>query len=161
MQKRDWEKWVWRVGPIGVIVGIGIFTDWLALGIRGVKWLDYLWLSVGWIAGWVTVDADKYLAGVKGMEKWMAEWSRAVRNALTAVILAILGLWLASSSNSLFASSLVFGMSVRLFSEFVYTKDYRGWYWIIAREISEREHRIFKIIWGALLVLNWLFLVRG
>ena len=155
-----WRQ-LWQVAPIGVVVGIGVVTDFLALGITGVKWLNYVWVTLGWVAGWWLVEADKYVVRVKGMEKYMAEWSRAIRNVLTALVLAVVGLWVTSSSSSLLAAGLVFGLAVRLFSEFIYTNDWRSWYWVVAREISDREHKVFMVIFGIILLLDWLLLVRG
>ena len=161
MRKGNWNQWLWRVAPIGVVVGIGVFTDWLALGVRGVKWLDYAWLITGWILGWLLVEANKYAVNIKGVEAFLTEWERAIRNVVTGLVLAILGVWVASSSNSLLAGGLVFGMGMRLWSEYFYSGEWKKWYWIIAREISETEHKIFTAVWGFILLIEWLILVRG
>jgi len=161
MRKVNWWREVWAVAPIGVVVGIGVFTDWLALGPEGVQWLNYIWLVAGWLIGWWLVEADKVLSRIKSIERFASEWDRSIRNIVTVMVLAGLGLWLASSSSSLLASAMVFGLSVRLFSELLYSPDYKNWYWMIARAISEREHRALMAIWGGLLLFTWLTLVRG
>lgn len=161
VKKMDWREWGWRVVPVGVIVVIGVVTDWLGKGVRGVNWLGYALHTMGWVGGWMLVEANKYLVKVGGVKELLVDWDKAIRNVLTASAVGILGIWVATSSGSPLASGLVFGLSVRLYREFLRTPDYRSWFWVVAREVSEKESKVFSGIWGVVLVLVWLILIRG
>jgi len=161
MKKADVWRWGWRVVPMGVVVVIGVVTDWLGKGVGGVNALGYGLLTAGWIAGWKLVELNKYLDKVGGARELLVDWDKSVRNVLTVSAVGILGIWVVTSAGSPLASGLVFGLSVRLFAEYWQAADYKSWYWVIAREVTEVERKVFGGIWGAVLLLTWLILVRG
>ena len=91
----------------------------------------------------------------------MASWQASVRNVLTLGCMELLGFWAISSSGSLLAWGLVFGLSIRLYSEFLAEADYKKWYVVFARQFSDNEHKVFKILLGGMLIAQLLMLVRG
>lgn len=84
-----------------------------------------------------------------------------VHNILTALVVAVLGVWVVSSGGSLLASGVVVGLGVRLFSEFLSSgENKKNWFWIFAREFSIGEMRVMGGIWGALLLISLAGLIR-
>ena len=151
----------------------------LALG------LTNLWLVVGWVIGyWLTEMEDVFYVYMANPEDetgrnvrtliGAGDWSRAwdllvatraerrkmpVHNVLTGLIVAILGVWVVSSSGNILAMGVVLGLSVRLFIGLLMEKDFDKWYWIFARKFTERENKIVLAVWGGLLILQVLFLI--
>ncbi len=165
-----------RIGLIGQIV--------LMIGIAG--WTRSLWLAVGWIIGYALTEADHlfYVVMCNPQEltcqrvrheiletrNWRNAWGilqstreertrLPIHNILTGVVVAALGMWVVSSSGSLLASGVVVGLGVRLFMEFL-AGDKKSWFWVFAREFSVGEIRVVEGVWGLLLVISLIGLVR-
>jgi hypothetical protein len=162
-----WWKWGWRVGPVGIVVGWDVVRQLLnkrlfAINIAWKIVLGYGLLVAGWVFGWMMPDLLVSPVEGKYLPKDVREGMEAsLKNALTVLVLMVTGIWVVSSSGSVLASGLVFGLTTRLFTVALRTKDYRKWYWVVAREISLLEHRIFMIVWAGVLLAQMWFLVRG
>jgi hypothetical protein len=165
----------WGVGPVVVVVGVSVGKwGWRVakMGWDRIDWgvvlssaLGNVMFVVGWVLGWMLADLDKHLISrvkVGGrMVEVLSQWPGAVRNVLTLAAMEILGLWVISSASSPLAGGLVFGLMVRLFSEFLTERDYKKWYWVFARDFDESEHKVFRIGLAMLLVIQLFMLVRG
>lgn len=160
------------------------------VGVRVIRGIGGIWgnawLVVGWGIGYVLTEIDDlfyaYICN-PGDETCQrvkthiaaADWRRArdllvttrgerqnlpIHNILTGLVVAAVGVWVVSSSGSLIASGAVLGLSVRLFIGALVEKNYQKWYWMFAREFGVAEHRVILGIWGVLLVLQAVGLVR-
>lgn len=83
-----------------------------------------------------------------------------VRNALTGLIVAGLGVWLVTSSGSLLAAGIVFGLNIKLLTDFLTDPDYNKWYWLVARPITPLENRFVKWAWAGLTVIQLMGIIR-
>ncbi len=165
-----WKRMI-QIGPILVVVVIGLIREFSRLGlwhIQGFRWellLMYALFIIGGILGYFLVDLDEFLKKRRITNPQVGEillqWKRSVRNVLTCAVIALCGIWVISSSGSALAWGLVFAMQLRLFSELLFAEDYAGWYWVISRQISRVENRIFLIVWGAVIFGQWLGLVKS
>lgn len=159
-------------GILGLVVLIKIFS--------GKFGVDSILLSVGWGMGFVLADLDHLLyilvtnaheltsLRIKLMFKsrdWKAVWKEiedtkpervqmAVHNVVTGLVLSGVGLWMITSSGSLLASGLVVSLGIKLFIEFVTDHNPHKWYWLLPAPMRLKE------IWGAMLALQLLLLVR-
>lgn len=170
--------WIARISAIVVIVGMRLLFKH--------DWLGSAFLAVGWMIGYVLAEADHlfYIAMCNPQEltcqrvrhevletkNWRGAWGilqstkgertkLPVHNVLTAVIVAVLGIWVVSSAGSLLASGVVVGLGVRLFTEFL-SGDKNKWFWVFAREFSVEEIRAIGGVWGLLLVISLVGLMR-
>lgn len=143
-------------------------------------WVDFS-LIVGWILGWLMADIDNvYFAltcssddemcqRVKreiDLKHWKSAWNllesnklerkkMPVRNAITGLLVAGLGIWVATSSASYFALGMVMGLSVRMFTEIIRDENYDNWYSLFSRKFTLGEHRGVLAVWfGALVFLG-------
>ena len=157
----------WRVvAPVLIIVlirlirQIGLIGDWR-------MWAGNLVLVAGRVIGWLLVEGDHLLyalacdpanptcsmvktylqkrqwkAAWEALEKTKAERTKLpIKNMLTALVVAGVGIWVVTSSGSFLGAGVVLGLGVRLLWEMLTDEDYRKWYWVFARPFSEIEHR--------------------
>lgn len=143
-------------------------------------------LGIGWILGYLLAELDHVLYAfvcnpheltcqrVKShvnQKNWKAAWmllqetikertQLSIHNVVTGLILAILGIWVVSSSGSLLASGAVLGLGIRLLTQLIWETDYHKWYWLFRRKFSPVENRIVQIVWSALLLLQLSSLIR-
>ncbi len=169
--------WIVRILVIAGVVGIRLLLrqDWVGSAL----------LTVGWIIGMALAEADHlfYVAVCNPQEltcqrvrseiekrEWRNVWGilksttaertrLPVHNILTAMVVAVLGVWVVSSAGSMLASGVVVGLGVRLFTEFL-AGDKKNWFWVFAREFSIGEVRVVGGIWGLLLAISLVGLVR-
>ena len=161
------------------------------MGVRLVfrpDWIENALLIAGWLVGYALAEADHlfYVAMCNPQEltcqrvrheiletrNWRNAWGilqstkgertrLPIRNILTALIVAVLGMWVVSSVGSMLASGVVVGLGVRLFTEFLSSaEDKKNWFWVFAREFSIGEVRVIGGVWGLLLVISLIGLVR-
>ncbi len=147
--------------------------------------MENLWLVAGGVVGGALAEADHlfYIAVCNpqeltcqrvrqelGARNWRSAWDLLrrtagertklpIHNILTGLVVAVLGLWVVSSAGSLLASGVVVGLGVRLFTEFL-SGDKKNWFWVFAREFSVGEIRVIGGIWGLLLLISLIGLVR-
>ena len=138
----------------------------------GIWWTDFL-LVVGWLIGWGLAELDHLFYALVcdpkevscqrvkreiDLKRWKSAWGilestkgerqrLPVRNVLTVAVLAVTGIWMASSSASFVGLGTVLGLSGRLFMEAMAEKKYQKWYWVFKREFSLTEHRLFMVVW--------------
>jgi len=158
-------------------------------GLNSLSW-NFWWMNlqlvVGWVIGWALADIDHVFYALtcdpKGetcqrvkreidLRRWKGAWKileftaherekLPVRNIATLLIVGIIGIWIATSSASVIASGLVFGLGVRLVIEMWQTKDYRKWYWLFKREFLWVEHRIISLIITGMIVYQAIGVIR-
>ena len=142
-----------------------------------IWWTDLL-LVLGWLIGWGLAELDHLFYALVcdpqevscqrvkreiDLKRWKSAWGilestkgerqkLPVRNVLTASVLAVTGVWIASSSASFVGLGMVLGLSGRLFMEAMAEKNYQKWYWVFKREFSRVEHRLFMAVWLLTLV---------
>jgi hypothetical protein len=147
-----------------------------------INWVGDILLAAGWVMGYFLADMDHlFYATVCNPQEltcqrvrheldnknWRNAWGlleatkdervrMPIRNILTAVVVAGLGLWVVSSSGSWIAMGMVLSLNTRLFTELVTTTDRKKWYWVFARDFSDAEHRGFLIAWGLALGIMYL-----
>lgn len=170
-------KLMLRVFIIAILVGVRVWFK--------QDWLGSLLLVIGWVIGNLLAEADHvfYVAVCNPQEltcqrvrrevqnkNWKNAWGilkstsgertrLPIHNILTGLVVAVLGLWVVSSVGSLLASGVVVGLGIRLFSEFL-SGDKKSWFWIFAREFGTNEINIIGGVWGLLLVVSLIGLVR-
>ncbi|KKR91044.1 MAG: hypothetical protein UU42_C0024G0002 [Candidatus Woesebacteria bacterium GW2011_GWA1_41_13b] len=171
------NMWIYRIIVLAVVVGLRL---WMRQ-----DWVGSLWLAVGWIIGMMLAEADHlfYVAVCNPQEltcqrvrrevqnkNWRNAWGilkatsgervrLPIHNILTGLVVAVLGLWVVSSVGSVLASGVVVGLGVRLFTDFL-SQDKKNWFWVFAREFGKREIDIIGGIWGLLLLVSLIGLVR-
>lgn len=174
------------MGRIGLIGRIAVL--FAVVGVRLLTrqdWLGNLWLVVGWIIGYALAEADHlfYVAVCNpqeltcqrvrqelGARSWKSAWDLLrrtagertrlpIHNILTGLVVAVLGLWVVSGVGSVLASGVVVGLGVRLFTDFL-SADKKKWFWIFAREFGQGEINVIAAIWGLLLAISLVGLVR-
>ena len=162
---------------LAVVIGLRLWTR--------QDWVGSLWLAIGWIIGMTLAEADHlfYVAVCNpqeltcqrvrqelGARSWKSAWDLLrrtageriklpIHNILTGLVVAVLGLWVVSSVGSALASGVVVGLGVRLFTDFL-SGDKKNWFWVFAREFGKREIDIIGGIWGLLLLVSLIGLVR-
>jgi hypothetical protein len=170
--------WIARIGIVALVVVLRLLLR--------EDWMGNLLLVLGWILGYALVEADHlfYVAVCNPQEltcqrirhemaqkNWRNAWGLLqetadqrnrlpVHNILTAFILTVMGIWLVTSGGNLLAVGIVTGLAIRLFSEFVADPNYPRWYWLFSRDFNPGENKLMKYLWGSLLLLELLFLVR-
>ena len=163
-----WKKMI-EFGPIALVVIIGLIKEFARLGlwhVTGFRWqllIMYGLFILGAVAGYLLVDLDDLLKKRKfkseQMDSVLSQWKKSVHTVLTAAVIAVCGLWVISSSSSALSWGLVLALQLRLFSELLFATDYSEWYGVISRKVSLAEHRIFLLVWGIVLLVQWLILV--
>lgn len=106
------------------------------------------------IQAWRLVGAWKMLQETKGERTKLP-----VHNALTGLIVALMGVWLVTSLGNILAAGLALGLSVNLLSDFWFDADHSKWYWLIARPITATEDKIVKWVWTGLVVAQLLIML--
>ena len=165
---------------------IRVIREYLVAGFSGINYLGCTLLAVGWILGYYLGDADhlfyafvcnpQELSCMRVKEeltnrRWRSAWAMLkstsaertrlpVHNILTTGVVALMGIWMVTSSGNLLASGLVIGLSVRLVWELWQASDWSKWYWIFAREFSVLEHKIIRGVLTALIVIQCLGLIK-
>jgi hypothetical protein len=145
-----------------------------------------LFLGLGWIIGYLLAEIDHLFYAlvcnpheltcqrVKShleQKNWKAAWqllqqttgervNLSVHNVATGLLLAVLGIWIVSSSGSVLASGAALGLGIRLLTQLIWEVDYQRWYWIFARRFSHFENRTVQIIWAFLLLWQLGSLIR-
>lgn len=171
-------SWIVRIVIMGLIVAVRI--------IFRQDWVGSVLLVVGWIVGNLLAEADHwfYVAVCNPQElscqrvkyevqkrNWKNAWGilqetahersrMPIHNILTGIVLALLGLWLVTSLGNLLAAGVVIGLGIRLYFEFIADPNFGSWYWLFGRQFSVSENKALKFVWGGLLLLQILFLVR-
>ena len=176
--------WVVRIGREIGVVGLVV----AARLVFKQDWVGSALLALGWILGNLLAELDhvSYVIVCNPQEltcqrvrheiletkNWRNAWGilqstkgertrLPIRNILTALIVAVLGMWVVSSVGSMLASGVVVGLGVRLFTEFLSSaEDKKNWFWVFAREFSIGEVRVIGGVWGLLLVISLVGLVR-
>ncbi|OGC92449.1 hypothetical protein A3D85_00735 [Candidatus Amesbacteria bacterium RIFCSPHIGHO2_02_FULL_47_9] len=169
----------WRL--VREIVKLKEWDEW-----RNVAWAGNGLLLLGWVIGYFLPDIDDLfyvyisdpgdkignqaktlLAGGDVRRAWdLLVATRGerknlpVHNILTGLAVAVAGVWVVSSSGSPLAMGAVLGVTTRMFIGAVIEKNYMRWYWIFAREFSRREHQVVMAVWGVLLGVQIIGLVR-
>jgi hypothetical protein len=179
---------VWEIAPITVIaIGRAIRAIVMA-GIGNWRWWEEIWLVLGWMVGWLLAEIDDVLYVAMGNPQeltsqrvkkeltagnFIGAWNllqatrgertsrMPVRNALTLLVMAIIGVWIVTSNGSPLGSGVVLGLSTRLLTEFLAEKDKNKWFWIFSREFSRNEQIAIAV--GCTLALIWqaILTVRG
>jgi len=154
--------------------------------VRQVEWVGNGMLVLGWVIGYMLTEIDDlFYAYICNPEDGTcqrvkthiaaADWRRArdvlvatrgerqnlpIHNILTGLVVAAVGVWVVTSSGSLIASGAVLGLTTRLFIGALMEKNYQKWYWMFAREFTATEHKTVMAVWGLLLGLQIVGLIR-
>ncbi len=173
-------------GVLGLVLVVRLVREYVAVGIGGINYVGNAFLAVGWILGYLLGEADhlfyalvcnpQELSCMRVKEeltnqRWHSAWVMLkstssertrlpIHNILTTAVVALMGIWMVTSSGNLLASGLVVGLSVRLVWELWQASDWSKWYWIFAREFSVSEHKIIRGVLTALVVFQCLGLLR-
>jgi hypothetical protein len=168
------------------LVSVGAIQEYLSGGIRNINYWGSLLFIVGWGLGYVLAEVDHLfyawmcnpqelsclrvrneIENRRFRNAWAMLKATAhertrlpIHNVFTGLIVAILGVWMISSTGNLLASGLVISLSLKLYLEFLTDVDYKRWYWIIAREFTPTEHKVVKWVWGLLIAGQIWNLVR-
>lgn len=174
------------MGRIGLIRQIIILA--VVVGIRlwvRQDWVGNLVLMTGWVIGYALSEVDQlfYVAMCNPQEltcqrirsevshhNFKNAWGLLnetrfernrlpIHNVLTGVVVAVMGVWIVGSAGSLLASGVVVGLGTKLFVEFLFG-DKKNWFWIFTREFSIGEIRVIGGIWGLLVLISLIGLVR-
>ncbi len=172
-----------RIGLIGQIVILAVVVG-IRLWVRQ-DWVGNLVLVAGWVIGYALSEIDQlfYVAMCNPQEltcqrirseisqrNFKNAWGLLqetrfernklpIHNVLTGVVVAVLGVWIVSSVGSALASGVVVGLGTKLFVEFLFG-DKKNWFWIFAREFDIREVRVVGGVWGLLVLISLIELVR-
>ncbi len=170
--------WIVRIAIVAIVVVLRLVIN--------QDWIGNLLLVFGWIIGYALVEADHWFYVVVcnpqeltcqrirsevAQKNWRNAWGLLqetaasrnrlpIHNILTAFIVTVMAIWLVSSQGNLLAAGVVTGLAIRLFTEFLSDTNYSRWYWLFSREFNPLENKVIKYVWGALLLVNLLFLVR-
>lgn len=163
---------------VGLRYGVGALVSlvWLLTAILklGINRWQLLWpepvisvvlILIGLQIGWLILEVDKLLGsffkGNTQATEFLLQWKVGMQNVVTMAVLAVLGFWLISSSNSVLAWGVVIGVQARLLIEFLATNQYKKWYELIGRSFDDRENMGVKVGFGLLFLIQLLFLIRG
>lgn len=173
--------WIVRIVIIAAIVAIRLIGR-----IGQIGPIDEIWLVAGWVIGMMLAEADHlfYVAVCNPQEltcqrvrheilenrNWRNAWGilqstkgertrLPIHNILTGLVVAVLGLWVVGSVGSALASGVVMGLGIRLFTDF-YSGNKKDWFWIFAREFDIREIGVVGVVWGALLLISLVGLIK-
>ena len=159
-----------------MVLVIRLVREYLVVGLGRINYLGNILLAVGWVIGYFLAELDHIFYAYacnpqelscqrvrSEMEKrnWRNAWGilketagertrLPVSNILTGFVVAIVGIWVVTSSGSMLASGVVLGLGVRLLVAFWRSADYSKWYWLFARQFEQREHRLIRWVWTAL-----------
>lgn len=169
------------------VVRLGIFVGMIVIRIvlHGLFWQDLI-LVIGFAIGFMMTELDHWLYALmcnpqelaclrvkSEIKAWRlrSAWAMLkqtesertklpIHNALTGLIVAVMGVWLVTSIGNLLAQGLVFGLTVNLLTDFWFDVDHTKWYWLIARPITSTEDKIVKWVWTGLAIVCSIFLLR-
>ncbi|MBI2008326.1 hypothetical protein HYS82_01585 [Candidatus Amesbacteria bacterium] len=176
---RGVEKFLGRSLLVAGVIGIRLIRQ------IGPIWGN-VWLTVGWVIGYLLTEIDDlfyvYICNPRDevcqrvkTHIAAADWRRArevlvatrgerqnlpVHNILTGLVVAAVGVWVISSLGSLVAAGAVLGLTTRLFVGALGEKNFEKWYWMFAREFRVVEHKVILGVWGVLLALQIVGLIR-
>lgn len=167
-----WQKdWVYR---FGIMILVAVVWFGIKLIERGFGQILSLWPGflitillwiVGYQLGWVLVKMDKFmgklLKGNNSITNLTSQWDMGIRNVVTMGAMAILGVWLVTSSGSYLAWGAVLGLQIRLLGELVRSVDYKKWYQVLNRDFEEREHGLVKLVLVLVTLFQLLMVVQG
>ncbi len=169
-----------------ILVAVRTLRQHLATGLGEINWLGNGLLVVGWVIGHGLGELDHVfyalmcnpqelsctrVRGEIANRRWRSAWRMLketeaertrlpVHNVLTGLIVAVMAIWVVTSSGSMLASGVALGLSVRLLLEFWSAADYGKWYWLFARQFSPKEHDVIKWVWGLLVAVSLVGLAR-
>jgi len=178
------KKFGMRSWVVLAVVGVRIFRRW---GEIGLIWPEALLVLAGWAVGYFLSDLDDWIYvlvthphELTSRRVWdllsLGKWGAAremlmstreererlpIHNALTGLVVSGVGLWVISSSGSPLGWGVTLGLSVRLWWGLVMEKNYQKWYWLVARKINLVEHKVLAGVWGVLIALQIVLLIRG
>jgi len=183
------EQGINRALPMLALVAIKAARLAGMKGLSSLSW-GFWWMNIqlviGWVIGWALADIDQIFYAMtcdpKGescqrvkreidLRRWKGAWKileitageqekLPIRNMVTLLIVGIMGIWVATSSISIIASGLVFGLGVRLIIEMWQTKKYQKWYWLFKREFALMEHKIIRLIVTGMIVYQAIGIIR-
>lgn len=165
--KRSLVRWGWQSVPLGIVVGVNLLRRlW---PISNINWTNLAKVTMGagmmvggWVLGWMLPDLVIRPEVTKRLPSDLGTgMERAMWNVLTLGAVLLAGLWVISSGESPISSGLVTGLGLRLYSTMLTEADYKKWYWVFTREFSMHEHKMFMVLYGILLVFQFVFLIRG
>lgn len=182
---RGARKFLVRSILVAGVVGVRIIGRMGQIGLIG-QILGSAWLVIGWVIGYLLTEIDDlFYAYICNPEDGTcqrvkthiqaADWRRArdllvatrgerqnlpIHNILTGLVVAAVGVWVVTSSGSLIASGAVLGLTARLFIGALVEKNYQKWYWMFAKQFSATEHKTVMVVWGLLLGLQVIGLIR-
>ena len=166
-------------GVLGLVLAVRVVREYLGAGWAGLNYVGNIWLAVGWGMGYWLADIDHLFYALVcnpqelscmrvrnelANHRWRSAWQMLkssagertrmpVRNVLTGLIVAVMAVWVVTSSGSTIASGVAVGLSVRLLLEFWQASDWKKWYWLFAREFSSKENTLVKWVWTLLVVV--------
>ena len=180
LKKIDSGDWL-RIGMGLTVVFIRLMSR---MGQMGLIWGE-VWLVVGWVIGDLMSEIDQlfYVAMCNPQEltcqrirfevshrNFKNAWGLLqetrfernrlpIHNVLTGVVVAVMGVWIVSSAGSALAFGVVVGLGIKLFVEFLFG-DKKNWFWVFAREFTVGEVRVVGGIWGLLVLISLIGLIR-
>jgi hypothetical protein len=142
------------VVKLGASMLFGVNLNWIGMGL----------LVAGWGVGYILPGIEKYF-GTGRLKEWVGQavvdrYRSPIKNVLTGGLVAVLALWMLASSGSSLGVGVVTGLTVRLFVDYLNEKNRKVWYWIFVREFSGKEMDNVKILWGALVAVILIGLVK-
>ena len=149
-------------------------------------WWVNLQAAIGWVLGWGLANLDNVFYAVTcnsreetcqrvkreiDLKRWKSAWrilemtagereQMPVRNVVTLFVVGVMGVWLMTSTVSIVALGMCFGLGARLILELWQLKRWQKWYWIIKREFTLVEHRVVVLVLSGMLVYQMLGIVR-
>lgn len=145
-------------------------------------------MVLGWMIGWLMIEIDDifyvYSSNTQELtsqrvrqmiqtKNYRGAWNllqstrgeritrMPVRNVLTLMVVAAVGVWIVTSNGSPLGSGVVMGLGTRLLSEFLAENDKSKWFWIFARDFSHNEKTWITVGCTAALIWQALMTVRG
>ncbi len=165
------------MGVVGLVVAVKLLFR--------QDWVGSTFLLLGWILGNLLAELDhvsyvivcnpqeltcQRVRQELGVRSWKSAWELLrrtagertrlpIHNILTGLVVAVLGVWIVSSAGNVLTLGVVVGLGVRLFTDF-WSSNKKDWFWMFAREFSIGEIRVIGGIWGLLLLISLVGLIR-
>lgn len=182
---RKSEKWMWVIIPISALTLVRLMYQ-VTQGTLAQLWIVDIVLLLGWAIGCVLAESDKvfYLGMCKPEDpkclmvktylknkQWKAAWQSLkqvdvegqkfpIKNILTTIVIAGLGIWVISSSGSSLGAGVVYGLYTQLILGLITDKNRKNWFWVIAREFSANEQSGVMLALAAVWVWQTLLLIK-